>query len=422
VLLTSRVLTGHWTQSLVADREINRLEAEVGQRVAVVITVRNQGRVPVPWALLEDLLPLQALIHRPPNLAVSGRRVRLATFRPGGAQTIAYQLTCHRRGYYQLGPLIVETGDLFGLYRRYRVVTKPHFLTVYPRTVPLAGYDIASRRPVGEVRMTHRLYEDPTRVAGVRHYQAGDPLNRVHWGATARTGQLHSKVYEPSSVAGATILLDFHHDSHPARHEPLRSELAVTAAAALAQTIYELGQQVGLVTNGRDAADRIRYEGWACDVRSRNAARRSASMLPRSQRLRPQIVPPARGAGAFLRIREALARLELTDGLTFGQTVAESTPRLPRDASVVALLQVVTEQHAIALGNLRRQGYAVTAILNVYERDGFVDAARHLLAEGIPIHHLRDEASISEIARLQATGALPAQPVGLDTIGLQPGD
>ena len=70
--------------------------------------------------------------------------------------------------------------------------------------------------------MTYRLYEDPTRIAGVRSYTPGDSLMRVHWRATARTGQLHSKVYEPSTIAGATLLLEFHTASHP-RHERTRA-------------------------------------------------------------------------------------------------------------------------------------------------------------------------------------------------------
>ena len=54
-----------------------------------------------------------------------------------------------------------------------------------------------------------------------------------------------------------TILLDFHEQSFDPKHEPVRSELAVTAAASIAGAVCEMGQQVGLATNGRDAADRI---------------------------------------------------------------------------------------------------------------------------------------------------------------------
>jgi uncharacterized protein (DUF58 family) len=316
-----------------------------------------------------------------------------------GRQWLTYQLLCNRRGYYQLGPLVLETGDLFGLHRQYRVATQPHFLLVFPRVVLLEGYDVSSRRPIGEVRMSYRLYEDPTRVAGVRRYEAGDPLNRVHWKATARTGVLHSKVYEPSTVVGATILLEYHVGSHEARHEPYRSELAITAAASIANAVYEMGQQVGLITNGRDAADRIRVEGWDFDMRTRAAARSAASMADKSERLQPLIVPTRRGADQFIQILETLARVELTDGLSLPQLIGETASRMPRDASVIVILPKVTPEFAIALGNLRHQGYAVTAILNIYEEFDFAQASGPLLAIGIPTLHLRDEQNISVVCR-----------------------
>lgn len=395
----SRYLTHVWAENLSATRECSRLTADVGDTVAVVVDIVNAGSLPIAWCLAEDLLPRSALVHDPPGLGVQGGRVQLSMLRARGRRQMLYQLKCHRRGYYQLGPLVLETGDLFGLHRRYRVATRPHFLLVYPRVLPLEGYDISSRRPIGEVRMSHRLYEDPTRIAGVRQYQLGDPLNRIHWRATARTGQLHSKVYEPSSVAGATILLEYHRDSHAAAHEPFRSELAITGAASVAHAVYEMGQQIGLATNGRDAADRIRREGWAYDPRTRDAARQGASMLERSERLQPVIVETRRGADQLLRILETLARLELTDGLTWPQLIAEVAGRLPRDATVLAILPAVRPEFSVALGNLRRHGYAVEAILNMYDPLDFARASALLLEQGIAAHHLQDENAVPSVCR-----------------------
>ena len=295
-MLVSRWLARSWTRSLSAMRECNRTTANVGDTVAVVITVRNAGWLPVAWVLVEDVLPRRALMFEPPNLRIVGRRERLLSLGRRGRGTLLYQLQCNRRGFYQIGPLVMETGDLFGLHRRFQVASQPHFLMVYPQVLQLEGFEIASRRPLGEIRMTHRLFEDPTRIAGVRPYEAGDPLSRVHWRATARTGLLHSKVYEPSSIAGVTIVLDFHQAAHDPKHEPYRSELAITAAASLANAVYEMGQQVGLASNCRDAADRIRTEGWDYDLRSRSAARRVAGMLETSDRLRPSSSKPGKGA------------------------------------------------------------------------------------------------------------------------------
>src|SRR5262249_15486150 len=138
----------------------------------VLVSIRNTGKLPIAWLLVEDLLPRRAMIHDPPNLRLTGRSVTMMMLKSGASKTMLYQMTCNRRGYYQLGPTVCETGDLFGLHRRFLVTTPPTFLTVYPDVVPLAGYDIASKRPIGEVVVTHRLFEDPTRIAGVREYQA----------------------------------------------------------------------------------------------------------------------------------------------------------------------------------------------------------------------------------------------------------
>jgi uncharacterized repeat protein (TIGR01451 family) len=319
LLLLSRVLTRTWINNLSAVRACDRQEAEVGESVTVQVTVKNNGVFPVPWVLLEDMLPAKALVENRNRLRVRKKRMKIALVGSYGVTELNYEIEFRGRGYYQLGPLVLESGDLFGLHRRYRVGTEPHFVVVYPKVVPLEGYDLSSRRPIGEVRMTHRLYDDPTRIAGVRGYAPGDPLSRVHWRATAHAGALHSKVYEPSTITGATVLLDFHEAGYDENREPQRSDLAVTAAVSLANAVYQMGHQVGLVTNGRDAADRIRVEGWAHDFRTRDAARKNAAMADESDRLQPIIVETRRGAEQFQRIRETLARVELTDGLTFAE-------------------------------------------------------------------------------------------------------
>jgi uncharacterized protein (DUF58 family) len=348
--------------------------------------------------LIEDHVPGQALDRRFPRLKLKGKRAEIAIVRGGGEVVLKYSLECVARGYHQIGPLVLETGDLFGLHRRFRVVADPKFVLVYPRIVPLIGYDIASRRPIGDVRISHRLYEDPTRIAGVRTYQQGDPLNRVHWRATARTGQLHSKVHEPSTLSGMTVLLDFHRDGYHARGEPFRSELAVTTAISLVHAVYLIGQQVGLVTNARDGAERIRTEGWERDPRTRQAARTTADQVGESKRLEPLVVETRRGPEQLQRSREILARAELTDGLTFAQLVVETAHRLPRDATALAVLPAVTAETAIALGNLRRRGMAVAAVLVLLDEDAMEKAYARLHAEGIrDLRQLNDEASLADL-------------------------
>lgn len=416
VILLSRFLARQWIEGLTVTRECSRTVAEVGDKAAIAVRIENQHGLPVPWLLVEDAVPPDALTSKPPRIRMDGRRTALLQVGPRGTKSLLYQMTFLMRGYYQFGPLLIESGDLFGLHRRYRIVSEPQFVLVYPKVIPLQGYDLFSRRPIGEIRMTHRLFEDPTRIAGVREYQCGDAMSRIHWKATARTGKLHSRIFDPSSVAGATIVLDFHRDSFPVQSEPVRSELAVTTVASLANALCQMGQQVGLISNGRDAADRIREEGWNQKFRTRDAARSTLGQQQESTRLRPVVIETQRGVEVFQRMREALARLELTDGLTFAQTVVETSSRMPRDATLIAVLGEVTTETAIVLGNLRRNGYAVTAIVVLQEgtssfgrsdgvrfvdADGMIDQIGRLIAEGIDVRHIDHEAAISQMCSEQ---------------------
>ena len=102
-----------------------------------------------------------------------------------------------------------------------------------------------------------------------------------------------------------------------------------------------------------------------------------------------------------MRILEALARVELSDGLTFPQLVIEATSRLPRDATVVALLPDVPPETAISLGSLKRRGYAVTALLVMPEEEYLSNCMGRLLAEGIEVRRLESEDAIASMCSAQ---------------------
>ena len=390
VYLLSRYLANQWAKSLAVERAADGSPLQVGDSRVVTVKFRNTGAIPIGWALVEEMLPEQAV--RQGRIGVKGPRIQVLFLRPGQVVTSKITLTFKGRGYYPVGPTLAETGDLFGFYRRHRTLSKPVYVLVLPAIVSLPSYDFASKRPIGEVRLANRLFEDPTRTAGVRPYQTGDPLQRVHWRATARTGELHSRVYEPTSLAGATVLLDFHKAGYPKRGEPTRSDLAVSAACAIAYAVSLLNQQVGLASNGRDAAERVRAEALddpadAGDrYDTRGAARGRFELTGDTARLRPVVVDTRRGFDQFQQIREALGRLELTDGSTFARMLFEVAPRLPKDATVVAVLPAVSVETAVALGMLRRQGYAISAVLVGLADDGTDDrvvAAGRLVAEGV---------------------------------------
>src|SRR5713101_6960039 len=55
LLVVSRLMARSWIGNLTAERTCNQTAAEVGETIAVDVTVNNGGLWPVPWVILEDL-------------------------------------------------------------------------------------------------------------------------------------------------------------------------------------------------------------------------------------------------------------------------------------------------------------------------------------------------------------------------------
>lgn len=396
-------LAHNWQAAAIAVRQEGPSRCEIGESIEVVIEVTNRSALPIAWVLVEDLLPNAAMASRPPAIQVEGSRINVFYLRRGDKRQLRYRLTFRRRGYFQIGPTVLETGDLMGLSRRYRIGSLPQYVLVYPPQVPLAGYDIASPRPVGEIRIRDALVQDPTRIRGIRRWQVGDPLRSVHWAATARTGVLHSKVYEPTTIAGATLVLDLHRQTNPANHEPVRSDLAVSLACSIAAAMYEMNQPVGLVTNGRDAADRIRTAGFDTDHRTRDQARTLASMRDDCDRLRPVLIPADRGPIHFEEIRRQLARIELSDGLPMLQTLVEHQPRLAHDTTLLLILPCCDAASAAMLIEMKRRGWVLSVVINTADINDFAASAGPLQSVGIDTFHLADATRLPLATRRMIT-------------------
>jgi uncharacterized protein (DUF58 family) len=399
VVEISRFLSKRWAEAIAVERQPHFQEIRLGDSLTIGLQIKNQSNYWIPWVILEDRLP-RAAIHAPPQaLELAGKAIRLQSFASRQNGLFTYSIRSKRRGYFQIGPTILETGDLLGLHRSYRVVNQPQYISVLPRIVAMEGLEIASRRPMGEMRVEDRGMEDPTLMAGIRQYQAGDPINRVHWKATARTGVLHTRIFQPTCLQGAMLLVDLHEASNPQHHEPVRSDLAVTAAASIAHMLYTLGQPFGLVSNGRDAADRVRTVVAQTTYTDHQEAVRNIDMRATSERLRPVVLQANRGPEHFAELHRLLARLERTDGLPLSHLLSETENRLPRMLSVLAIVQQVDDAGALALAMLRRRGFAVTVIVN-QPADEYQESAARLARHHLPTAPLPNEEAIAAFSRL----------------------
>ncbi len=127
----------------------------------------------------------------------------------------------------------------------------PGAYRVVPRLVPVRSA-VTQSPTVGAVRPATGLYEDPSLFAGVRPYQPGDQVRRIHWKATARLGRPVSRRYDPAHEREVLLAIDM--QTMPGAYwmlnwdDDLVEGLCVTGLS-LARRLIVDGVAVGLAVN-----------------------------------------------------------------------------------------------------------------------------------------------------------------------------
>jgi uncharacterized protein (DUF58 family) len=311
----------------VRRRFVNR--AHFGDRVNVELMVTNTSWLPVPWLGLHESLPVD--LFSPP---FTGRVVSLS---PRARWRTEYTLVCRKRGYYPIGPLRIDTGDLLGIdHGSTRHVPVEH-LMVYPQILPLGQLGLPTRSPLVALPARAPLFEDPARVTGVRDYQRGDSPRRIHWTATASAGRLLVKQYQPAIARETSICLDLDWENYDERQRYNATELSIVVAASVANHIVLREQlPVGLITETHDAAldDQVRY-----------------FLPPRSERTH------------LMRLLEILACAQVAHGTSFPEFLRRESVRLTWGATLLVITGRESAELFDTLLYLRRAGFAVALVL-----------------------------------------------------------
>lgn len=378
-----------WLSGLDCTRTLSRETALQGEDISIKVVVENKRGWPIPWIFIED--------YHPKDFPRTGQNKQLAFLMPGHSVTLEYTLQCPRRGYHRIGPLLMESGDLFGLQRRFRTGVQQDYISVLPTVAYIDTFNVATKRPHGPVRLSNRIYTDPTRINSIREYAPGDPLNSIHWKATARTGKLHVKTYEPSSVIGGTLVLDLHEASYKPDRKEERMELAITTTASIAYLLQISGEQVGMITNARDAAEVAQYEIEKRETLSRQEVDAEVEGELQGTRISPLCVETSRTPYQAQRIIENLARVLPTDGLDGMGLVMNQYHMLPRDATLMIVAPIITERMALALGAIKLSGFNVSVFL-IMDQRAYEEAALFLAPHNIHIFHIEHERSLHEIS------------------------
>lgn len=368
---------------LEVERKLSAAEVAHGGAVEAWLIVHNRKPLPAPGLVWRDQVE--------PGLDVEGPNSCAASLAGGQRHKLVYRLHSTRRGLFRVGPTVVEATGPFGLARRFLVDRRARFITVLPRTVEIGRGWPLGHRPIHEVPRRRSLFEDPSRFQGLRDYRPGDSLRRIHWRATARSGRLQVKLFEPAVLEGVLLAIEMGRSAYPAGTESAE-ELAVTTAASIAELVIDGGQTVGLLSNGADAAESY-PEDWTGGTFRRLEEAIAASATNRKiTGFRPLVAEPGRGRHQLARLRIMLARLVTAPGPDLAELLASELPSLPRSLVLMIVTPRVDPALAATIGALERSGIEVGVL-----RIGGEEAGEALLLDRTPIYAIGDESDLESL-------------------------
>ena len=321
------------------ERRFNRTRVFPGEPIELTVMVGNDKPLPLTWLQFRDELPVAIdSEHAISQISteITGRYWLQNTFSLYGRERTerTFTLRIPKRGFYKLGPVTYESGDIFTLFTIQRDHQYIDRLVIFPQIYPLEELGLPAKEPFGDLKVHRSLFTDPIKTQGVRDYQPGDRFRDVHWKATAVRGSIQTKVYDPST--GMTIAVFLNVATFP-KHwmgfDPELLERAISVTGSIANYGVQQGWGVGFYANGS---------------------------VPNSDQ--PIRVQPGRSPEQLAHVLEALAAVtEFATG-AIERMMMRTSPSLPWASTIVLVTAVVTEEMMVALIRLKEAGRRVVLI------------------------------------------------------------
>lgn len=347
------------------ERKLSQQRIFMGEEVTLTITLTNKKPVPLARIQMNDEMPEEIKL-KDAELAVSSN-IHTQVLHHSTSMAWyermhwSYTLTATERGFYRIGPVRLESGDLFGFYHSVKSIFQTDYLLVYPRVVSLPDLGLPAARPLGETGGGIRIFEDASRPSGIRDYQTGDPLKIVDWKSTAKAQRLQVRTFEPSStITTILVVIVETNGRYWEGYSSRRLERVISTAASVASYASERQYSIGLFSNGTPVlADR------------------------------PMKIAASSSQEQLTVVLEALATIRpLPMGPMAGQ-LADNARKFPIGATLVIVAAFVAEEMVDVVQTLKNNGYK---IIMLYVGD---DECRQMPV-GVTIHNLGEH-----LARLE---------------------
>ncbi|MFQ6102062.1 MAG: DUF58 domain-containing protein [Anaerolineae bacterium] len=350
LLVGSKVWAVLALRGIELQRRTRTQRARVGQILEELFEIQNGSRLPRLWLEVHNQAVLPGSRGSRVLTLVKGRQRRSYSVRTRLVQ----------RGVFTLGPTVLASGDLFGLFPVSRTVPSDASLLVYPMMVEVRAFPSPPGLLPGGEALRRRTHQVTPNAAGVREYEPGDSLSRIHWLSTARREHLMVKEFELDPLADVWIFLD-------AARE-VQAALPYTPASHAAhamwrpyEAMWRPYEEVELPPSTEEYAVCIAASLGRYFLRRRRAV--GLVSYSQSPGRGPNVLPPDRGGRQLGKILEALALLRAEGDLPISALLTAQAQHLPRGSTVILITPSVREEVALAVDVLLRRGLRPVVVL-----------------------------------------------------------
>ena len=177
-----------------------------------------------------------------------------------------------KRGMIYMGPFKITTGDPFRFFYKEKNIERRNRIFVLPYYEQITPISYQFGQLSGGVSLQRPSLETTTHAAGIREFQPGDPLNRIHWPSSLKRNRLIVKEFDQNPHGSVWIFLDAQKEVNvKSSADPLEGdaiqwnfkrqnsyklprdtfEYAVSITASLTDFFIHQGRQVGFCHSGK---------------------------------------------------------------------------------------------------------------------------------------------------------------------------
>lgn len=316
-------------------RSFDTQHAYCGQEIHMIEVLGNRKLLPIPILKVESRIDSELRFGNKNDLNIRHDAFHVSVFSlmPYTRITRTHQVTCHKRGYYELKTAALSANSLTGLASISADFSSEAHLHVFPQSLTLQELKLPSHSWQGDRVVRRWIMEDPFMASGVREYTTSDPMKNINWKVSAKNDKLQVNQYDPTAKQRLMILLnvDTAENQWTNTDQPEKIEYGLSVAATVIEMATRNLLEVGFGTNG------------------------FLKGLPRN----PIRIEPKTGKQQNLFLMEHLARLAILRSINFHAFLEQEVDKNPTFMDYLVLTSEVTRNMEPYLNRLRRMGNSV---------------------------------------------------------------